>query len=432
MSDFKEVFSQKKIAMDELEVPAELEMRLHRALQTSSAPRPRKHWQIKIALLLLALFLIGYQYDTLAYYGSKIIGYDQVMTGNLQELNQLGKGQTIGKSYTFKNGVSITLDGVMLDDNQLLAFYTVKNPPGKIDEFGPTVYLRDKKGMYAMGSAHGIINNDNTEVKYTRSFEIPHDLDKKLTLNVSLSDQTKTEDGEIAFTLDRHKAMGHSLKKHLHHTVKVGNRQIRFDSIVASPTTTVVKGSIQRVWELGWDQITGQRLRPVNLNMELMVNGKVFDKQGSGLTTDQHGITFSTKFESLPSDLKQLQIKLLSFEADHDVDQQIELHPGELQQSVPILGQNIHINKVCQSQGDTYVTFSTAESVVLSRVFLLIDGKRTRLQETILDENIKQGDGTIIHTRTMHFPGTGNQLQLDIKRMTYAQPCNHIINIPLK
>ncbi len=72
--------------------------------------------------------------DTLAYYGKKLIGYDMVMNGTLQELNQLGKGQEIGEAYTFQNGVTLSLDGIMLDGNQLLAFYTLYDPRGTIGE----------------------------------------------------------------------------------------------------------------------------------------------------------------------------------------------------------------------------------------------------------------------------------------------------------
>lgn len=43
--------------------------------------------------------------DTLAFYGKKLIGYESVMNGTLKELNQLGKGQIIGKSHTFSRGI---------------------------------------------------------------------------------------------------------------------------------------------------------------------------------------------------------------------------------------------------------------------------------------------------------------------------------------
>ena len=70
---------------------------------------------------------MAYQSDTLAFYGKRLIGYDPIMNGTLKQLNQLGKGQSINKSYTYKNGVVLSLDGIMLDDNQCLAYYTIYN-----------------------------------------------------------------------------------------------------------------------------------------------------------------------------------------------------------------------------------------------------------------------------------------------------------------
>ncbi len=104
---------------------------------------------------------------------------------------------------------------------------------------------------------------------------------------------------------------------------------------------------------------------------------------------------------------------------------------GEMKQPDRIMGQSLVLEQLYTSEGDTYLTISSEESVVLTKVYLIMDGKRVNLEETINDEYDKKADGTVIHTRTLHFPGTGQKYQLDIQRMTYAKTYNKSIVIPI-
>lgn len=422
---------QQKDNIDQLEIPAELEWRLHSALQKqANLSRPRKRTFTAAAAIILIL-LIGYQSDTLAYYGKKIAGYDQVMNGTLQQLNQLGKGQKIGKTYTFRNGTSLTLDAVMFDDNQLLAFYTQKNTQGNVDnsDILSIDSLSGIFGRYFMKSGYGNINEEKSGINMIASFDPPFFLEKKLTLH--FTQPGNTESGEIVFTLDRNQAMGHSLKKNLNQTVKVDETGIRFDSITASPTTTVVKGTIQGILELAADQIKGERFMPNNLVLALIANGKELTPQGGEMGTDMKGSTFRFSMDPLPPDLKQLQIKLISFGADHEVNQEIQLQHGLPNQTTQLLGQTIEINKVDEVNGETLVTISTEKSTLLTRVYLLADDKKVELKKTTSDQDDKRPDGTIIHTRTLHFPGTGGDLRLEIQRLAYVKTYNQLVDIPV-
>lgn len=436
MKEITEMLNDKKSEMEQLEVPEELETRLHNAIkEKTNLPGKRKgSWIIKIAAMLLILIVAGSHSDTLAYYGKKIMGYEQVMNGTLQQLNEQGKGQEVGKSYTFENGMSITLDGIMLDDNQFLAFYTLTNIEGYPDNYNYPLYIDGLSGKhkYYMNSSTGEMNETKTEIKYLASFETPDSSEKELGFAFRLEEEGINESGEINFKIDRHKAMASSLKIELNQVVKVDSGKIRFKSLAASPTTTVIKGSIQNIFELAIDQITGNRVRTAGLNVKLIANGKEVPWQGGSVTSDMKGITFQQEYDALPADLEQLQIQLVSSKANHDVHQKIELQKDGGKQTVEILGQSIDINKVYESRGDTYVTITTEESTILSRVYLLIDGEKTGLEETIKEDYTKKPDGTITHTRTMHFSGTGEKLRLDIEQMMYTQKYNQVIDIPVK
>ncbi|QZY56424.1 DUF4179 domain-containing protein [Crassaminicella profunda] len=431
MNEVEKILRKKKLEIDEIEVPEELETRLRAALKNRHSSKTIKgKWKIKVVAFLIAMMMIGYNVDTLAFYGKKLVGYDTLMSSNLKNLNELEKGQLIGKSYTFKNGEKITLDGIMLDDNQLLAFYTLQGLSENIDNVG-SMSMEGIVGRHYMMGGQGEIDEKKKEVKWIMAFEPPYFFEKELRWTFTLTQGDKMEEGEIIFTLDRNKAMGHILKKEINKTIQVDESKIRFESILASPTTTVIKGTIQNIVELAKDQIIGERFRPDEIDIKLIANGKELLEQGSGMSTDMSGMKFDKEYEPLPTDLDKLQIQFVSFQADHDVHEKIKINKDEVNKSLKILGQNITINKVYEENGETYVTITTEESVLLSKVVLIIDGKKINLEETVLDEYDKRGDGRINHTRTLRFLGTGKDLQLDIHRIKYNKIYNQFIDIPM-
>lgn len=118
-------------------------------------------------------------------------------------------------------------------------------------------------------------------------------------------------------------------------------------------------------------------------------------------------------------------------QADYDVDQTLSLTPAGLNQRAVIRGQQIVVDQVQEADGQTFVTFTTEDSVVLSRVCLIADDRSVPLEEIIDHRHEKTSAGPVMHTRTMRFSGTGEELLLDIQRMTYAQPCHRTLPIPL-
>lgn len=432
MSKIEEMLKDKKLQLEELEVPNELEERLRGALDKVESKRKSKSKLIvKIASLIIAVLLIGYNSDTLAFYCKKLIGFDEVMTDTLKDLNELGKGQIIDRSYTFKNGVKVTLDGIMMDDNQLLMFYTIKDPKGNIDDIGleHNPYIKGIVGTYHMGSGEGKRNEENTEIKWKAQFDKPYFFEKSLKWKFTLAEGEERENGEIQFTLDKNKAMGSSLKKTLNKSIKIDQGEINFHSIVASPTTTYIDGEIQNILELAKDELLGEGFRPAELDIRLIANGKEMQMQSAGMSTDMKGITFNNNFDALPKELKTLQIKLVSFQSNNKVNEKIELSKEEKDKTIEISGQKVKINNVYDKEGKTYVTITTEEDVVLSEVYMIIDGKTIELKETSQGEHDKKTDGIITYTRTLCFEGSGDKLTLEVKGIKYNKIYNKIIDI---
>lgn len=432
MKDVEKMLNDRKLNIDEMIIPEELESRLRTSLDNARHRKgTSKIWRVKIAAFLLAATFLVYHVDTLAYYGKTLTGYDEIMNSPLKKLNELGKGQVVDKKHVFSNGTTVTLDGIMLDENQLIAFYTVKNSNENIEEvdLGPQVYMKGIAGRHNIKSATGLMNDSKTEIKWIGEFEPPHFFEKKLSWRVDLKVGNSYESGEITFTLDRNKAMKQSLKKSINETIKIDDVNIKFDTIKASPTVTRVEGKIQNILELAYDEISGERMRPTGFDVQLIANGKEVNEQGGGMSTNMKGITFERSYDALPSDLKSLQLKLVTFGADHDVKSTTELKKGDLDKKLEILEQDISIDRVYEDKGDTYVTITTNESVTLSRVYILLDDNRAELQETISDKYDKTVDGRINHTRTLRFKGTGNKLEFDVQRLKFNKTINKIIDI---
>ncbi len=432
VSEIKKILDNRKKDFDNIEAPKELEGRLKEALDSKTKPKGIKNMRGKVIAACLIFLLIGYNFDTLAFYGKKIIGFNDVMNGTLKELNELGKGQVIDKSNIFKNGVTITLDGIMLDETQLIAFYTIKAPKGNVDEMMPRTTLTGLLGEIIPSHGRGEMNEDKTTMKFMQSFDPPHFFEKTLHLKFQLQEDGKTEEEEITFKIDREKAMGHSLKTAISRSIEVDNRKIDFDFILASPTRTVIKGSIQNIVELAKDVVTDNRIRPNELELELIANGKEVQSQSGGMSTDMKGITFHREYDTLPKDLNSLKLKLVRFSADHDINKVIELNQNLSDKEFTIHDQNIIINRIYKSDGKTLIEITTEDSTVLSRVYLLVDDEVVELNRTIKDEYEKLEDGTILHTRTLEFDGIGENYNLDIRRMTYSKNYNETIEVPIK
>lgn len=434
MSKIEEMLNDKKAEIDELTVPEELEARLNIVLQNKNFNKKKKStWKTKIAVLAVVFLLATYNMDALAFYGREILGFDSIMNGTLKELNKMGMGQSIDKSYTFTNGIEVTLNGVMIDDNQLLAFYTIENPKGNVEEVNfHSAYMKGALGRHDPESAQGEISGDKSTIKWVGEFEPPNAFERKLTWMFRINTKGKSEEGTISFVLDRDKAMGHTLKSKLNKVIKVDGTDIRFNEINASPTTTVIKGTTRNILELAKDQISGERLFSPNISIQLLANGIEIQQQGSGASTDMNGMKFEARYDALPRDLKKLQLHLVSFGAEHEVNEQIKLNKTSSPTTIQVRGQDITVEKIDEIKGETLVTITTEESVTLTRIYLLADNNRVELTETLNNVYDKKTDGKITNTRTLRFKAIGTELQLDVQRMKYIKAYDEYIDIPIE
>lgn len=431
MNNIEELLNKEKERMDNLIVPNEMEDRLRSSLNNIPNKKRKRNFKIKVASIILAFLVLSYNADTLAFYGKKLIGYENVMNGTLQELNNLGKGQLINKSHTFSNGVKISVDGIMLDDNNMVIFYTIYSPNGNVMDISNDIHIRITgigNRLFTYGG-QGHANEDDTELKWVIStHQVPMFFEKTINFYVELNKDIP-EDGTIEFKIDRTQALGKGIKIPINKKVELDQRNITIQTLTASPTTTVVKGQIQDIFELGLDYINKDRFRPEKLEMALIVNGEEIARQSAGMSTSMKGTNFEITYDALPKDIKDLQLKLIAFGGDHDTNEVIKLEKGETKH-IKVLDQDISIEKIYEKDGNTYITFTTEENTALSRVYLNIDGEKKELQETIpedYDKLVIDDKAIINYTRTMKFEGTGGELELEIKKIRFTKSYDKIV-----
>lgn len=423
MNNIDELLKKEKEKMDELIIPYDMEDKLRSALDNT--PKKKNNIKIKVVSIILALLLISYNADTLAFYAKKLVGYDTVMNGTLQQLNDLGKGQLIDKSYTFDSGDKVTLDGIMMDDNKLIVFYTEFYPEGRVDNLNMWASLESTFGSINGGGGHGILNDAGTEMRWVQTYNAPYFFDKSMKLRFQLGEEI----GEILFKIDRNKAVGKSIKFTINKKIELEQRGLELKSLKASPTSTVLKGQIQNLLELGLDHVGETRFKPREVEIILIADGKEMHAESGRMSTNMKGVKFQISFDALPKDTKEIQLKLTSFGGDHDTNNQVKLEKGKTN-NFEILDQEIIIEEVYEREGSTYIKFTSDESVSLSGVYLHIDGEKKSLKETIpgdYDKIIIEDNAIIKHTRTMKFEGTGEKLELDIQRIRFVKDYDMII-----
>lgn len=402
-----------KNELDNLTVPDELETRLRESLN-SIANQKKYNNKLSLASVILAIILIGFGGNTLANYSKKIIGYENVMDGTLSELNKLDRSQIINKSHTFEDGTKITLDAIMLDANNLVLFYSFYNSDGKLnDDNYPSIYLSGPRGPYN-GGGYGEISEDGTEMKWIMTYDAPRFYERNFKM--TFLSHTGSLDGEINFQIDRKKAMGKNLKINMGKEIKVLDKKIKVKSLVAAPISTLVKGEFQNIFNLGLDHLKNERIYFESIEMVLLANGKPVDIKGGSMSTNLKGSYFDITFDALPKDTEEIELKLVSLSGNQMVNERISLDKDSLGKTINILEEDIIINKVYEENGNTYISITTANETYLSRLYLDMDGKEVKLEQTI------EGDsGKDSRTRTVEFKGTGKNLELIVKKLRFKK-----------
>lgn len=416
--------------LDKLEAPPELEFRLKKAIKNRKKPKPRYGL---IAAILITFVFFSYNYDVIAYYGKTILGYEEVVEGPIKDLIEDNQGQKINKSYQFKNGVVLKLDGIMLDENRLITFYSLDYGTKSLEKYHLSALEIKGFFRYYGTSGHGNFNDNFTQVKWVHDFEPPKFFEKNLTFNFTLiGPDNYREEGSITFILDRSKAMATTIRQKINQAIKVNDTTVKYQTITASPTQTIIKGSIGTPLEY-LNNVRKNHYYRYQIDFDLLANGQIITKQGGGLKTSPKGIEFEGRFDPLPTQLETLAVKLTGLTISEPVDKRVDFTmEDKKEKSITIAEKKILLDRLYTENDNTYLTITTEDDVLLEKVYLLIDGKEISLERTIPGEYQKHEDGRITYQRTLEFKGKGNQFSLIVKRISYQKNYEELISIPIR
>ncbi len=352
------MLGEKGRAVREMAVPEELENRLRGSLQKKRRKKPYG----LLAAALVALLFMTYNFSAIAYYTRQFMGFDNIMDGTLQDLNELGKGQIIGRGCTFSDGTEFILEGIMVDGNQLIAFVTESFPESR-------EYLSARplsiKGFLKRYRQHGGVSEfsaDHTTAKSIYYFDPPGPLARNLAVDLFYLNGGVAEKGRIAFSLDRNKAMGFFIKEKIGRTIMLGgNSRLRLDTVTVSPTMTSIEGILELSGDHAPPDPDSGYLDYLGLEMELKLFADEREVKPRGGHMGGHAgkYKFSVGFDTLFADVSSVEIVLTGLSAHQEINKAVELSSGEQNLLLDLEGNDIVLKRLDISDSSATLIFLT-------------------------------------------------------------------------
>ncbi|RUT44400.1 DUF4179 domain-containing protein [Paenibacillus anaericanus] len=350
MQTIEEKLQEHKQSLNVVQAPSDLEGRLRKALEDVPAKKKNINramtWVASTAAVLL-LIIGTYQYPAFAYYGSKLLDKTDLYSLSFSEVADQGYGQTVNKSKTLDDGTVITINGVIADDNALLMYYTIDRPEGSVfTDSGSFRYQTDKiqgflTDSYSKGGG-GNNSKDETHIERIDKFDPVSPFSRTLTVTfIEWLDNGERASYPISFNFEANKAMNSIIKEEISKSVPVDEGTVHYDSITASPTSTIVKGHYE-MDEEGYPRFSG--------NTKLYVNGTEMKSWRMQSDNTKKGILgFELEFDVLPTDkIKTIELVLEDFPGYQKVEEPISLaSPSD--QSIKIGNEKVWIRSVTKT-----------------------------------------------------------------------------------
>lgn len=388
-------------------------------------------WIVSSAAALL-LIVGTYQYPAFAYYGGKLFDRIELSSLSFAELAEQGYGQTVNQSKTLDDGTVITINGVIADDNGLLMYYTIDRPAGSIyDHNGSFRYNVNKIQGFLTDSSpkegSGNHSNDETHFEGVYKFESVSPFSRTLTVTFS----EWLDNGEralypISFNFEANRAMKSLLKQDISKSVSVDKGTVYYDSITASPTSTIVKGHYKIDYE-GYPRFTG--------TTKLYVNGTEVKSWGMrGDRFMEEGIPgFELEFDVLPTDkVKTIELVLEDFEGYQKVDKAIYL-AAPSDQSIKIGNEKLWIRSVTKTETGYDIVIARKQFTILDKENLSVQsgGAVVPVSSISASRPWDLKNGNILWEQTYSFNTKEKPEYLLLDGFHYIKTYDKVVSIPV-
>lgn len=431
MERIERLLAEERERIETISAPDQLEERLRRALARMPAKPKRRRpsrWTAAAIAMAILLSTVGYHYEAFAYYGQRLLGFDEVMSDTLKDLNAAGLGQTVARHTVLQDGTIFTVNGVMADANELILYYTLRHPDGISEQMQQgfrlsrlTGFLTDSLGRRGVSA----MNEEQTEMVGSMGFDAVSPFAKKLTLHYAEpAEGNVTVDGSLSFPYHPSKALQTQIKQSIQKKVTVDQGKVTFGSITATPLSTVVKGT----WHV--DNLSRVQL-PFD-DIALIANGKPVLLEGSGYSSTIRGRTFELRYGPLPEPLVSLKLVVRSFPGYAKVEVKADVSRERPAEPIDIGGKLLWIRDTVVTEEGTAITIATDPDVLLDGVSLETSDGAAELRTTVRQMEIEGEDGRTLKERTLLFDSTGEPAYMRIEGMHYRKSYDKHIEIPVK
>ncbi|WP_342548827.1 DUF4179 domain-containing protein [Paenibacillus sp. FSL P2-0089] len=416
--------------------PSELEGRLRKALEQAPVRRKSRAgrtqtWAATAAAAML-LTVGVYQYPALAYYGGKLFSQTDLNTVNFTQVVKQGYGQAVNQSKTLKDGTVFTVKGVIADDNNLLMLYSIQLPAGRVfDETAFSNYsFNNIKGLFTDSDpigGGGDYSPDRTRYEGVYKFEPVSPFSRNLTVNFN----AKLTSGElvqfpISFKYDPNLAMKSLLVADIDQAVPVDQGTVYYDTITASPTSTIVKGHYKM------DNGENPRFSAVT---KLYVNGTEMNSRSMrGTNSSKKGTPeFIIEYDVLPTDkLQSVELVLDNFSGYQKVGQPIPLSsPSD--HSVTVGEEKLWIRSVSRTADGYDIVVAGKQFTMLDKDTLAVQAGGAAVPVSSISDSRPWDlkNGNILWERTYSFQTIEKPEFLEMDGFHYIKFYRHTIPVPL-
>ncbi|ANY71261.1 DUF4179 domain-containing protein [Paenibacillus ihbetae] len=436
MRTIEEKLQEHKQSYNRVQAPLELESRLRNALQNVPAkPRYRKKALPWVASAAAALILIAglYQYPAFAYYGAKLLDRSELSSLSFSEVAEQGYGQTVNKSKTFDDGTVITVNGVIADDNAFLLYYTIDFPAGSRYDADDRLshYINKLQGFLTDSDpkeGNGNYSNDGLQYKGVYKFEPVSPFSRTLTATFIIwQDNGERASYPISFQFEANKAMKSIVKQNISQFVAVDQGTVHYDSITASPSSTIVRGHYE---------LEKERHPRFSGKTKLLVNGtevKKWGMRGSNIYAEKGFPGFELEFEVLPTDkIETIELVLENFGAYQQVEEPISLvSPSD--QSIRIGREKLWIRSVTKTDSGYDIVIARKQFIILDTDSLSVQagGNLVPVASISASRPWDLNNGNVLWEQTYSFNTADKPEQLLLDGFHYIKTYDKKITIPV-
>lgn len=421
-----------------IKAPSELESRLRSTLEQVPVKKKKRNktmtWFASSAAALLLIFG-SYHYSAFAYYGGMLLNKMELSSLSFSEVAERGYGQTVNKSTTLDDGTVITIEGVIADDNAFLMYYSIDRPEGTIfNENGISRYfVHHIKGFLTDSESRGggvNFSKDETHSEGVYKFEPVSPFSKTLTVTfIDWPDNGEKVSYPISFKYEANKALKSIIKEKISKSVTVDQGAVHYDSIIATPTSTIVKGH----YEL---DIEGSPRFPAET--KLYVNGtEVKQWEMNSESVSKLGVpitpTFRLEYDVIPTEkVETIELVLESFPGKQKVEEPISLaSPSD--QSIKLGSEKIWIRSVTKTDTGYDIVIARKEFTFLKtdNLSVLAGGKVIPVSSISDSRQWDLKNGNILWEQTYSFKTSDKPDFLLLDEFDYIEKHNKSISIPI-